>query len=91
MARFPGRRRKCRRDADKRAETMLTEITIKFASAAGRHKRNKEDKKMKISVYTALKNIYGTNERLNIEPVAFDYVPEKKRGARRPGKSASGR
>ncbi len=46
---------------------------------------------MKTSVYTALKSIYGTNERLNLEPVAFDYVPEKKRGLRRLGKPASGR
>ena len=37
---------------------------------------------MKMSVYTALKNIYGTKERLNMMPVAFDYVPEKKRGLR---------
>ena len=44
---------------------------------------NKEDATMKMSVYTALKNIYGTKERLNMEPVAFDYVPGKKRGLRK--------
>lgn len=38
---------------------------------------------MKMSVYTATKNIYGTRERMNIEPVAFDYVPKKKRGLRK--------
>lgn len=38
---------------------------------------------MKMSVYTATKTIYGTNERLNMEPVAFDYVPNKKRGLRK--------
>ena len=37
---------------------------------------------MKMSVYTATKTIYGTKERLNMEPVAFDYVPNKKRGLR---------
>lgn len=46
---------------------------------------------MKTSVYTALKSIYGANERLNLEPVAFDYVPKNRRGLRRLGKSASGR
>ncbi len=38
---------------------------------------------MKIGVYTALKNIYGTKERLNMAPVAFDFVPEKKRDLRK--------
>ena len=47
------------------------------------HFMNKEDATMKMSVYTALKNIYGTKERLNMEPVAFDYVPGKKRGLRK--------
>lgn len=46
---------------------------------------------MKTSVYTALKSIYGANERLNLEPVAFDYVPEKKRGLRKLGKPATER
>ena len=32
---------------------------------------------MKQSVYNAVKNIYGIKERLNIAPVAFDYVPKK--------------
>ena len=43
---------------------------------------NKEDATMKMSVYTATKTIYGNKERLNMEPVAFDYVPNKKRGLR---------
>ena len=32
---------------------------------------------MKQNMYNAVKNIYGRKERLNIAPVAFDYVPKK--------------
>ena len=42
----------------------------------------KEETTMKTGVYNALKNIYGTKERQNIAPVAFDFVPEKKRDLR---------
>ena len=38
-----------------------------------------EDINMKISIYKAAKDIYGKRERLNIAPVAFDYVPRKER------------
>jgi len=38
-----------------------------------------EDIDMKISIYNAAKDIYGKRERLNIAPVAFDYVPRKER------------
>ena len=34
---------------------------------------------MKNGIYTAAKHIYGKKERLNIAPVAFDYVPKKRR------------
>lgn len=34
---------------------------------------------MKTSIHTAVKNIYKKNERLNIAPVAFSYVPKKNR------------
>ena len=37
---------------------------------------------MKTSVYNAAKTIYGKKERMNIAPVAFDYVPAKHRGLR---------
>jgi len=37
---------------------------------------------MKIGIYTARKNIYGAREIMNMDPVAFDFVPEKKRGLR---------
>lgn len=40
---------------------------------------------MKTSVYTAAKNIYGSRERLNMAPVAFDYVPASRRGLRKAG------
>lgn len=35
---------------------------------------------MKQSIYSAVKNIYARRERINIAPVAFDYVPKKNRG-----------
>lgn len=35
---------------------------------------------MKTSIQIAAKNIYKKNERLNIAPVAFAYVPKKNRG-----------
>lgn len=35
---------------------------------------------MKMNIYTALRNIYGAGEMLNLQPVAFDYVPENRRG-----------
>lgn len=35
---------------------------------------------MKTGIHTAAKNIYKKNERLNIAPVAFSYVPKKNRG-----------
>lgn len=38
-----------------------------------------EDINMKIGIYKAAKDIYGKRERLNITPVAFDYVPRKER------------
>ena len=34
---------------------------------------------MKTSIYTAAKNIYKKNERQNIAPVPFSYVPKKAR------------
>lgn len=34
---------------------------------------------MKISIYKAAKDIYAKKERLNIAPVAFDYVPKKRK------------
>ena len=38
---------------------------------------------MKIGIYTACKSIYGTREIMNMEAVAFDFVPEKKRALRK--------
>lgn len=35
---------------------------------------------MKTSIYNAANNIYKKNERLNMAPVAFGYVPKKNRG-----------
>lgn len=46
---------------------------------------------MKMSIYTALKSIYRADEMLNLQPVAFDYVPEKKRGMSRLGRACAGR
>ena len=46
---------------------------------------------MKMSIYTALKNIYSAGEMLNLQPVAFDYVPEKKRGMSRMSCACAGR
>lgn len=46
---------------------------------------------MKMSIYSALKNIYSAGEVLNLEPVAFDYVPEKKRGMSRLRRNCAGR
>ena len=46
---------------------------------------------MKLSIYSEIKNIYGAGEMLNLRPVAFDYVPENKRGMNRMGRSGSGR
>lgn len=46
---------------------------------------------MKISIYSALKSIYSTGEMLNLQPVAFDYVPEKKRGMSRLRRNCAGR
>lgn len=46
---------------------------------------------MKMSIYTALKNIYRAGEMLNLQPVAFDYVPENKRGMSRLGRTCAGR
>lgn len=43
----------------------------------------KEEATMKIGIYTACKSIYGTREIMNMEPVAFDFVPEKKRALRK--------
>jgi len=34
---------------------------------------------MKIGIFKAAKDIYGMRERMNIAPVAFDYVPRKER------------
>lgn len=38
---------------------------------------------MKTSVCKAAREIYGNRERLNMAPMAFDYVPVKYRGLRR--------
>lgn len=46
---------------------------------------------MKMNIYTALRNIYGAGEMLNLQPVAFDYVPENRRGENSRCRNCDGR